>query len=135
MEVQMLVAKALLVAGEFNYDVIKVAHDKSHVCLLSYPDFNTNPHPALKYSIKVVLSNGQYCMSDYTKSTNPPILHRKETLVAEEYHLYGAFKSLTEAEEEHGLLSRNNIGNRSQWDALLKSKNLMIRGHSLMKRE
>jgi DNA phosphorothioation-associated putative methyltransferase len=134
-DVRMLVARALLMAGEFDYDVIKVAHDESHVCLLSYPDFDLDPHPALKYSIKVVLSSGQYCISDYTKSENPPILHRKDTLVTEEYPLYVLFKSLTDAEEEQGLLSRSDIGNRNQWEALLKSKKLSIKEHSLVKRK
>ena len=134
-DVRMLVAKALLMAGEFDYDIIKVAHDESHVCLLSYPDFDLDPHPTLKYSIKVVLSSGQYCVSDYSKSDNPPILHRKETLLSEEYPLYELFKSLTDAEEEAGLLSRNDIGNRKQWNALLESKKLSIKGHCLVKRK
>ena len=134
-EARMLVAKALLIAGEFEYDIIKVAHDESHVCLLCYPDFDLDPHPSLKYSIKVVLPSGQYCVSDYSKSDNPPILHRKDALVTEEYPLYVLFKSLTHAEEEYGLLSRNDIGNRKQWNALLESKNLSIKKHSLVKRK
>ena len=134
-DARMLVAKALLNVGEFDYDLVKVAHDESHVCFMSYPDFDLDPHPALRYSIKVVLSSGQYCMSDYSKSDNPPILHRKDSLVTEEYPLYVLFKSLTDAEEEQGLLSRSDIGNRNQWEALLKSKKLSIKGHCLVKRK
>lgn len=132
---RILVARALMVAGEFEYDLVKIAHDGSHVCLLRYSDFDTNPHPALMYSIKVWLSNGQYCMTDFSNSDNPPILHRKETFVAPDYPNYAAFVRLTEVEEAHGLLSRHDIGNRKQWKALLASKNLTIKGHSLTEKK
>jgi DNA phosphorothioation-associated putative methyltransferase len=132
-DIKILVAKALLVAGEYDYDLVKIAHDGSYVCLLSYPDFDTNAHPALKYSIKVFLSNGAFCVTDYSKSANPPILHRKEAFVSPTHPHYADFARLTEAEAAHRLLNRHDIGNRKQWKALLASKNLTIKGHSLSK--
>jgi DNA phosphorothioation-associated putative methyltransferase len=134
-DLRVLVARALLIAGEFDYDVVKVAPDRLHVCLLSCPDFDTNPHPALKYSVTVVLPSKQCCISDFTKTTNQPILHRKETLVSEDYPLYGMFKALSRSEEELGLLSRGDIGTRKQWETLLKAKKLHIKGHSLVRKK
>ena len=101
-DVRFLVAKALLVAGEFSYDVIKVAYDESHVYLLSYPEFDVDPHPTLRYSVKVILSSGQYCISDFTKSAHPhpPTLQRKDILVSQGYPLYERFKAFVEAEEK-----------------------------------
>ena len=128
---RMMLAMALIIAGEFDYDIAKIAHDGTHVCLLRYPTFNTDAHPALKYSIKVMLEQKQLCITDYSTHTNPPILHRKEALVGSNYPFYRKFRKLTKAEEGYGLLSRSDIGNRNQWAALLKSRNLMIRGHSL----
>ena len=134
-ESKILVAQALMVAGEFDFDLVKIAYDDTHVCLLSYPDFDTHPHPELKYSIKVLLPSGQYCMTDYSNSANPPILHRKETFVTPEYPLYAVFVNLTKAEERYGLFGRSDIGHRKQWKALLASKNLTIRGHSLSEKK
>jgi len=134
-DVKVLVAQALLVAGEFEYDLVKVAYDKTHVCLLRYPTFDTHAHPELKYSIKVLLPSKQYCVTDYTNSSNPPILHRKELLVAPDYPLYSTFFRLTAMEEKYGLLSRRDIGTSTRWKALLTTKNLIIKGHSLMERK
>jgi DNA phosphorothioation-associated putative methyltransferase len=131
-DVRILVARALRVAGEFDYDLVKIARDRSHVCLLRYPDFNTAAHPALQYSVKVFLSNGQYCVTDYSTRENPPILHRKETFVGEDYAHYAAFRALTDEEDKHRLLCRPDIGNRKQWLALLASRNLKIKGHTLV---
>lgn len=133
--VRLLVAQALLVAGEFEYDLVKVAHDGKHVCLLSYPTFDTHAHPELKYSIKVLFPSKQYCVTDYTKSTNPPILHRKDLLVPTDYPLYTVFSRLTKKEEKLGLLNRGDIGTRKQWKTLLTAKNLIIKGHSLTERK
>ena len=131
-ELKVLVAQALRVAGEFDFDLVKVAHDGSHVCLLRYPNFDTDPHPSLMYSIKVQLSNGQFCLTDYSRNVNPPILHRKELFVGSDYRLYSKFLALTLAEEKLGLLCRPNIGNKKQWKALLATKKVTLRGHKLV---
>ena len=133
--IRALVAKALLVAGEFEYDLIKVANDRAHVCLLRYPTFDTHAHPELKYSIKVLLPSRQYCMTDYSNSANPPILHRKDLLVPPEYPLHAVFSRLTGMEEKYGLLNRGDIGTSKQWKALLTAKNLTIKGHSLTEKK
>lgn len=128
---RLLLAQALRVAGEYEYDLVKFANDESNVSLLRYPSFDRVAHPKLEYSIKVIFPAKQCCFASYVNSTNPPILHRKDTLVSPEYPHYKKFRALTVAEEEQGLLSRRDIGNRIQWLELLKSKNLIVKGHSL----
>jgi hypothetical protein len=76
---------ALRAAGEFEYDLVKVAHDGSHVCLLRYPKFDVDPLPALMYSVKIFLPSGRCCITDYTKFPHPPTLYRKATLVSPDY--------------------------------------------------
>jgi DNA phosphorothioation-associated putative methyltransferase len=130
-EKRILLATALMVVGEFEYDLVKFANDESTISLLRYPNFDRDPHPKLEYSIRVVFPSKHFCITHYSKSLNPPILHRKDTLVAPNYRLYAKFKALSVAEEAAGLLSRRDIGNRNQWLSLLKAKNLTLKGHTL----
>jgi len=41
------------------------------------------------------------------------------------------FRELTIAEERAGLLSRNGIGFRRQWEEVLDAQNIQIEGHTL----
>jgi DNA phosphorothioation-associated putative methyltransferase len=128
---RILLAKALMLVGEYEYDLVKFSNDETGLSILRYPNFDRDPHPTIAYSVKVILPSKHVCFTNYANSANPPILHRKETLVSPEYRHYAKFKALTEAEEAAGLLSRRDIGNKNQWAALLKTKNLTIKGHSL----
>ena len=51
--------------------------------LLNYPDFDTYAYPALAQSRTVNLETLAVRTAEYCTSDNPPILHRKETLVTE----------------------------------------------------
>jgi len=68
--------------------IVKFSTRKPKISYLFYPDFDTDPHPALKASIQVDLETLQVTYRDYTISDNPPILHRKETFVTSDYPLY-----------------------------------------------
>src|SRR6185312_17361123 len=59
-------------------NVIKIHRRSGKLSYLSYPDFDTDPHPALLRCVKLSLRALQLACYDYTQSTNPPILHRKE---------------------------------------------------------
>lgn len=115
---------------EFN--VIKFRTDELKISFLSYPDFLSEAHPALRHAITVDLATGKARHSDYEGNINPPILHRKESFLPPEHPLRKEFQTLTEAEEAAGLYAETaTIGFRLNWDKLLKSKGLTIWGHSL----
>ena len=76
----------------------------SKVSYQVYPDFATDPHPALLRSIKLSLRTRELDCYDYARSTNPPILHRKETFLPPGHPLLAKFARLTRQEEHHGLL-------------------------------
>lgn len=61
--------------------LVKFSTDKAKISYLFYPDFDTDPHPALQASIQVDLQSLQVSYRDYSTSENPPVLHRKETFV------------------------------------------------------
>ncbi len=104
------------------------------ISYLAYPDFETNPHPALLRSVKLSLRTREIDCLEYQASTNPPILHRKETFLPPDHPLYSKFASLTQQEENHGLLDDTaTIGTRDGWLARLNAARLSLRGHRLVR--
>jgi len=113
--------------------IVKFNTDKPKISYLCYPDFDTNPHPALKYSIVVDMTNLKVSCWDYSNSENPPILHRKETFVTPEYPGYEMFAQLTRWEQVLGLLGNARfIGTKKEWEAFLKEKGIAFVGHNLV---
>ncbi|MFA6092746.1 MAG: methyltransferase domain-containing protein [Elusimicrobiota bacterium] len=111
-------AKPLLPA-DARWNLIKVDNHGGYVSFLWYPDFDSDPHPALRYVYRADLAAGKLIVSDHGKRANPFILHRKDSMVSPDHPLYQEFKRLTEKEEAAGLLSRNDIGTRSGWEKAL----------------
>lgn len=121
-----------LVPPIMEVNIIKFKTNQLKISYLSYPDFDTDPHPALKTSIQVNLVNLKVTYRDYSNSPNPPILHRKETFVTPDYPLYEQFSLLTHAQERLGLLDNpKDIGNRQGWVKRLQTYGVVIEGHCL----
>lgn len=110
--------------------IIKFRADKPKVSYLYYPDFDTDPHPALYTSMQANLISLYVDFRDYSTSKNPPILHRKETFVTSEYPNYKKFIKLTSQEEKLGLLTNPiSIGTKKGWEQRLKDCNVVIKNH------
>jgi len=116
--------------------LIKFRADKPKISYLHYPDFDTDPHPALKLSMQADLQGIYAGYRDYSTTANPPILHRKETFVAADYPLYPKFARLTAQEEKWGLLEEaNSIGTRGGWLKRLATCGAKLRGHRLVRQK
>jgi DNA phosphorothioation-associated putative methyltransferase len=116
-------------------NIIKIHRRSGKLSYLVYPDFETDPHPALLRCVKLNLRTRQLESYDYAQSANPPILHRKETFLHPSHPLYEKFSRLTKQEVQKGLLSETvGIGNRSGWEARLREAGMTIKGHHLAKR-
>lgn len=120
-------------AGRLDSELLKFSLHGKSMSFLFYPDFETDPHPALHGSVRVDFRTGKTQVRDYSKSENPPILHRKETFVARDFELFDQFEKLSLEEEKADLLSRNGIGFRKQWQQLLLESGVAIHGHDLIK--
>jgi len=119
---------------DFIWNIVMVNSKKSLVKFLYYPGFDTDPHPSLKQSLRVDLKSERVYLY-IEKSSNPPILHRKELFVEKDYPLYEEFKKLTDQEVHAGLYDNtylNRIGRRKFWEKLLREKELKIVGHNLI---
>ncbi len=112
--------------------LIKYCIDKPQICYLFYPEFDTDPHPALKASIIIDFNTLYITHRDYQTRKNPPILHRKETFVTATYPLYEEFAKLTQQEQQLGLLKqKSDIGTRDGWEKCLAAHGVEIRGHQV----
>lgn len=115
-------------------NLIKLHRFSGKISYLVYPDFETDPHPALMRSVKIDMRHRQLDCQEFGQGGNPPILHRKETFLHEMHELREKFAKLTAKEEKAGLLDETaTIGTRDGWDARLAEKGFALRGHQLVK--
>lgn len=127
----------IIATGMDGANIIKFHTDRPKISYLFYPDFDTDPHPALLASVQINLENNEISpmmrYRDYSNSDNPPILHRKETFVTSEYPRYQEFEQLTKAEEKLGLLDKtSSIGTRQGWMQWLQYQGVEIQGHRVV---
>lgn len=116
------VADALKISDE-DWNIIKFNKRDFKVTYLNYPDFETYAYPPLKLSTTVDLQKLSARVGNYSDSENPPILHRKETFVSDDYPLYEQFCNDTQEGEEIGLYENTrSIGFRQNWERLIKNK-------------
>ena len=102
----------------------------------TFPDFDKDPHPTLVRSVKLSLRNLEMDCYDYQESTNPPVLHRKDSFVTNDYPNYERFAKLTRQEEKHGLLDdTSRIGTRDGWQIRLEESGWQLRGHRLVRKK
>lgn len=115
--------------------IVKFNTQKPKLSYLVYPDFDTDPHPALQASIQVDLQSREINHRSYRDTGNPFILHRKETFVTPDYPLYPQFTALTRQEEALGLLDNpQSIGTRAGWEQRLAQFKVTLQGHTLVRR-
>jgi hypothetical protein len=114
------------------FNVVKFSTDFA-VSFLEYRDFFTDPHPALAKAIRVNLAAGKVKELQYDIRVNPPILHRKETLLPLDHPDKPRFAQLTQQEEDAGLFDDpRTIGFKANWESLLIEKGFGYKGHELV---
>ena len=111
-------------------NVIKLRRDKPKVSYLTYENFDRTPHPALNTAVTVSLRSLVAKYRSYRESDNPPVLHRKETLLLDDYPGRDKFRRLTAREERLGLYDEvRSIGTRRGWANRLRERGVELRGH------
>jgi DNA phosphorothioation-associated putative methyltransferase len=116
-----------------GFNVVKIEGDPAvRVSLLSYQSFDAKPFPALLKSCSVDLKAKTFSTRDYTRSNNPPILHRKELLLPPKDPRRPAFEELTNALEQKGLFADSRrIGFRNTWNKRLSEAGVEVRDHQV----
>jgi DNA phosphorothioation-associated putative methyltransferase len=115
-------------------NLVKIHRYSGKVSYLAYPDFEKDPHPSLKRSVKLCMRSRQLECYDFGQNGNPPILHRKESFLHDGHPLRAKFAKLTAQEERAGLLEDTaNIGTREGWQTRLGETGYALRGHRLVR--
>ncbi len=120
-------------ASDGQHNLIKLHTESLKISLLHYPRFFEDPHPGLSEAVIVDLEAGQAKRLSYSGKDNPPILHRKETMLPPGHPKQDEFAALSSAEEKHGLYrDTSRIGFKQNWEKLLKERGLSYKGHQLI---
>ena len=127
-----LVAITLKIAGllkipDSAWNIVKYYKRDFKISLLSYPNFETYAYPALNHSFTIDLAKLSVREASYKDSTNPPILHRKETFVADDYPLREEFCGITAEGESIDLYENTRtIGFKQSWERLISRKGYFL---------
>ena len=133
-EARARIERADFLAGRQSWNVAKL--QGIAVSLLLYESFETAAFPALLAAVRVDLSDGRVVQTDYRDRANPPILHRKETLLRSDDPRRPAFAALTRLAEEHKLFAEpHRIGTRKAWLERVEAAGLVVQGARLLQRE
>jgi DNA phosphorothioation-associated putative methyltransferase len=121
------------IARAQRFNVVRFENSSGRVSLLNYPTFFQDAFPALHESWLVDLAACSVSYRTYKDSLNPPILHRKELMLARDHPRSAEFQALTKAAEAMGLfLEPTRIGFREQWLKLVRMKGYQIVGHEFI---
>lgn len=113
------VAKAVSLEDD-NWNLVKLFKKEFRISLLHYPNFYSDSYPSLKQSLNVDLAKLSHKVTSYEGAENPPILHRKETMVLPDSDYYEHFVSLTQEGENAGLYENSRlIGFQNSWNNLI----------------
>ena len=91
-------------------------------------------HPVLAEAFIADLRRLTLERRNYRHGPNPSLLHRKELFVSGGYPGRARFARVTKEEEKASLYSyKGDIGHNKQWRMLLERRNVVIRGHRLVR--
>lgn len=112
---------------KIQWNIIKLYKNDYKVSLLHYPDFDTYAYPALMKSTTIDIETATFTNSKYEKSENPPILHRKETFVKDDYPHKALFIEITKEGEAINLYEKpRSIGFKKSWERLIKKRGYIL---------
>jgi DNA phosphorothioation-associated putative methyltransferase len=130
-DVARVAALAGCARGDFN--VLKVSLSHARVSLLHYPTFFDDAFPSLAASWTLDLLAGSVDRRVYAHEANPPVLHRKEHMLAVSHPRRAEYEALTAEAEARGLFADLTIiGHRLQWEEELRARGLRVEGHRLV---
>ncbi|MFZ1006332.1 MAG: DNA phosphorothioation-associated putative methyltransferase [Candidatus Sulfotelmatobacter sp.] len=123
-------SKAGINPGEYN--VVRLDVDGAAIAFLLYESLDDIPFPTLLTSRLYSLVSDRVVTTDFTAHSNPPILHRKETLLPRSHPQLQEFKTLTAELESRGAFKRSTeIGRRDTWNAILRDLGVRIKDHKV----
>jgi len=121
------------VEPERDFNVVRLDGTDSSIALLSYPAFFDEAFPRLARSWKVRMQDSHVTLRTYEDSFNPPVLHRKELLLADDDPHRPGYERLTAELESQGFFEDSaRIGFKLQWERLLVERGFKVIDHQLV---
>ncbi len=115
-------------------NMIKLSVTQPQVSYLCYPKFDRDAHPTLAAAITVNLRKLTVDWRDYSRSDNPPLLHRKEEFLGQDDARGPLYAKLTRSEMRAGLYEHpERIGTVRGWQDVLTEHGVSIKGHRLQR--
>lgn len=119
--------RALALAPAAKWNVARI--ERAVIGLLAYEDFEAAAFPVLLGATRVDLVSGRISNTDYSRSENPLILHRKELLVGEDHARFATWTAMTKTLDQGGLFADNHlIGRHRGWLERLRQAGLCVSG-------
>ncbi len=110
-----------------KWNLLKLYKKDYKFSLLHYPDFDKDSYPSLSQSVTIDIETKSHTKSNYEKSDNPPILHRKETFIKNDYPYKELFVEITKEGERIGLYEKTrSIGFKKNWARAIKAKGYFL---------
>ena len=117
-----------------DFNVVKLKRNGTQISFLCYERFFDDPFPALTCSYTVDLSSKKINRRNYERSSNPPILHRKELLLPPLHPEIPVFQSLTQQLEAENLFQDSRrIGFAREWQKRLTTAGYKVEDHRLVR--
>ena len=125
---------AVAVGRPDGWNILKLDHRGRRVSWSSYPEFDTDPHPKLDWTLGIDMSTLESRRQVFGNRENRPLLHRKEEFLSPSDPMAAKYRRLTASEVRHGLYANPTlIGLERGWDSELKRCGVMLRGHRVIR--
>jgi hypothetical protein len=130
-DMRLMINEAVAITSSARWNVARV--EKHVVGLLEYEDFDAAAFPRLIASTRVNVATGEHARTDFSRSANPLILHRKEQLVMPDDPRAGRWAETTRKLVEQGLFKDNHaIGRQGAWNERLLQAGLAAFGDKVV---
>ena len=117
---------------ECDWNVVRIGNE--NIAFLTYQDFSETAFPELRKSVRFDLLDGRKSIRDFSRQSNPPILHRKELLLPPEHPERENFSKLTaDLDQLEVFYDPHRIGFKNQWEERLVRHGISIEGHELVR--
>ena len=130
-DTQAMIDRAVGATGSNRWNVARV--EKYYVGLLEYEDFDAAAFPRLISSTRVNLATREHRRTDFSRSANPLILHRKEQLMMPHDPRVGRWAETTRMLVSRGVFGNSHlIGRKCAWDEMLAHAELTAVGDQVL---
>ncbi len=125
--------KAIDITTLDDWNLVKIAKDLTTVSLLNYENFDSVLFPCLLEATIVNLKNSSFKYIDYQSRKNPPVLHRKELMLAPDDPRVPVFAKTTTFCEDRNLFDRASyIGTKLKWEERLLQHGYIIKDQTIL---